>query len=565
MQTSSSEPERRLNEGPPSLIDTTADTVFAAFEHTARHHPSHEFLHVPRSAARRYATDEVTLTYDAAFGQVTLLSEAYWRAGLGRGRRVATLLENRPAAFLHWLALNRLGVSVVPINPDYRPAEIRHLLEHSEACLVIAIPDRVAEVRAAASTLERPPPVIEASAVGHGIEPLGPEAPPLVLGRADECALLYTSGTTGRPKGCVLSNDYYIRLGLRYLNRKGCISLQPGRERVLTPLPMFHMNAMATTTLAMILSAGCVIQLDRFHPETWWHDVRTTRATGIHYLGVMPAILLGLPPSADERAHQVRYGSGANVEPKHHAAFEARFGFPLVEAWAMTETGSAIGLGAEEEPRHVGTRCFGRVPPTVELRLVDDEGADVPAGEPGEMLVRRAGPEPRLGFFSGYLKDPQATEEGWSDGWWHTGDLARFGPGGSLHFVDRKKNVIRRSGENISALEVEQLLRGCPGVRDAAVSGTPDEIRGEEVVACIVPASPTTADELAARRIVAWMLQQAAYYKAPGWVTFVDALPTTPTQKIDRAGLKRFVAERVGGNASFDTRAMKRRDARPAA
>jgi len=169
------------------------------------------------------------------------------------------------------------------------------------------------------------------------------------------------------------------------------------------------------------------------------------------------------------------------------------------------------------------------------------------------------------GFFSGYLKDPQATEEGWSGGWWHTGDLARYGPDGSLHFVDRKKNVIRRSGENIAALEVEQLLRGCPGIRDAAVAATPDEIRGEEVVACIVPDESANADEPAARRIVAWMLEQAAYYKAPGWVTFVDALPTTPTQKIDRAGLKRLVGERVGEANCFDTRAMKRRDARPVA
>jgi acyl-coenzyme A synthetase/AMP-(fatty) acid ligase len=275
---------------------------------------------------------------------------------------------------------------------------------------------------------------------------------------------------------------------------------------------------------------------------------------------VMPAILLALPEALNERDHAVRYGTGANVEPKHHAPFEARFGFPLIEAWAMTETGSAIGIGAEEEPRHVGTRCFGRVPATAELRLVDDAGDDVVAGQPGEMLVRRAGPNPRLGFFSGYLKDEKATEEGWAGGWWHTGDMARAGPDGCLHFVDRKKNVIRRSGENISALEVEEILRSCPDVQDVAVTAAYDEMRGDEVVACIVCAAGAGADAPAAARIVQWMLRRAAYYKAPGWVAFVAAVPTTATQKIDRAGLKQVAAGLLEEGRCFDTRALKRRD-----
>jgi acyl-CoA synthetase (AMP-forming)/AMP-acid ligase II len=549
-----------LNEASGALRDSAAATVFEVFEATARRFPSHEFLFVPATASRHYASAALSYTYAAAQAEVGVLREAYRRAGLGPGMRVATLLENRPAAFFHWFALNSLGVSVVPINPDYRAAELAYLLQHSEACLAVVLSERLADVGAAAATVSPQPRVIAAATVPGGLEPLGPMPAPMELGRAHECALLYTSGTTGRPKGCLLSNDYYIRLGLRYLNRKGYISLRPEQERVLTPLPMFHMNAMATTTLAMVLSAGCVIQLDRFHPRTWWDDVASSGATGIHYLGVMPAILLGLPDAANERAHAVRYGTGANVEPKHHAPFEARFGFPLIEAWAMTETGSAIGIGAEEEPRHVGTRCFGRVPQTAELRLVDDAGNDVLPGEAGEMLVRRAGPNPRLGFFSGYLKDEKATEEGWAGGWWHTGDMARAGPDGCLHFVDRKKNVIRRSGENISALEVEEVLRSCPEVQDVAVTAADDEMRGDEVMACIVAAPGAAADAAAAGRIVRWMLCRAAYYKAPGWVAFVAAVPTTATQKIDRAGLKQAASGLLEKGLCFDTRALKRRD-----
>jgi acyl-CoA synthetase (AMP-forming)/AMP-acid ligase II len=531
------------------LIDTPAASVYEAFCLTCERQPDHEFLSIPKSACRNYSEAALSYSYGAARLEVEALREAYRLAGLSPGMRVATLLENRPAAFFHWFALNGLGVSVVPINPDYRASELSFLLEHSDACLIIAVPGYLPLLREVARLLPHQPPVVADLAVIDGLAPLAnhtKHATPHLPLRSDECAVLYTSGTTGRPKGCLLSNDYFIRLGLRYLNRRGYISLRMGSERVLTPLPMFHMNAMASTTLAMVISGGCIIQLDRFHPGTWWSDVVSTRATGIHYLGVMPAILLSLPTSPLDKAHQVRYGTGANVEPKHHAAFEQRFGFPLIEAWAMTETGSGAGMGADEEPRHVGSRCFGRVPPTVEVRLVDEAGHDVTPGTAGEMWVRRAGSDPRLGFFSGYLKDPVATEQAWAGGWWHTGDMARLGADGCMFFVDRKKNVIRRSGENISALEVETLLRACPLIADVAVTAVPDEIRGDEVMACIVlaPDQPAKADAKTAASIVRWALAEAAYHKAPGWVAFVNVLPTTATQKLDRANL-RILATRL--------------------
>jgi acyl-CoA synthetase (AMP-forming)/AMP-acid ligase II len=328
---------------------------------------------------------------------------------------------------------------------------------------------------------------------------------------------------------------------------------------VLTPLPMFHMNAMGGSTMGMILSGGCVIQLDRFHPRTWWRDVAETRATGIHCLGVMPAILLGLPPAPEDTAHCVKYGTAANVEAQHHEAFEKRFGFPLIEGWAMTETGAGAAISADAEPRHLGTRCFGKPLPNVELRLVDDGGRDVAEGEPGEMLVRHAGPDPALGFFSGYLKDPEATAAGWAGGWWHTGDVVRRWPDGTLHFVDRRKNVIRRSGENISALEVEETLRAHPLVAQIAVTGVADEVRGEEVMACIVPDRPAGAAE--ARALFDWAMERTAYYKCPGWIAFVPDLPTTATQKLQRGAVKELAAGALGEDGCFDMRPLKRRSA----
>jgi acyl-coenzyme A synthetase/AMP-(fatty) acid ligase len=384
-------------------------------------------------------------------------------------------------------------------------------------------------------------------------------------GRPDsdaECGLLYTSGTTGRPKGCVLPNEYFINAGHWYTSVGHLMALQQGVERMLTPLPFFHMNAMACSTLAMITCGGCLIPLDRFHPKTWWASVRESRATVFHYLGVMPAMLMGAPESVDDKCHHVKFGFGAGVDRRLHATFEARFGVPLIEGWAMTETGNGVVLVAADEPRHVGTNSCGRPSPEIELRVVDEDGKDVDVDVSGELLVRRAGPNPRFGFFREYLKDPDATAEAWTGGWFHSGDVVRRGADGTIHFVDRKKNVIRRSGENISAVEVESVLMQHPAVKQVAVAATPDPIRGDEVIACIVPhVAPATrrAMEQTAAEIVSWCLDRLAYYKAPGYVAFVTALPLTSTQKVQRGQLKELVRSIAATPDCIDTRTMKKR------
>lgn len=486
-------------------------TVFSAFERTARAHGAKPFLQVfPEKIERSYAQ---------ALELVGEIAIRYRRAGYRPGHRIALRLPNCPEFLLHFLALNSLGVSVLPLNPELRPAELDYVLGHSEASAVIARDD-----------LDHPPP-----------------APP--PGSAQECALLYTSGTTGKPKGCLLSDRYFLDVGQRYLDEGGLCEVRQGAERLITPLPLFHMNALAVSTTAMVLAAGCVVQLDRFHPRTWWRDVAESRATIVHYLGVMPAILLSLEPTPLDSAHQVRFGYGANANPKDHAAFEARFGFPLIEAWAMTETGGGAVIAASREPRHVGTRCIGRPPKDLEIRIEE---------ESGELLVRQAGADPRRGFFSGYLKDAAATEEAWRGGWFHTGDAVRRGPDGQLHFVDRRKNIIRRAGENIAALEVEAALAGHPAVQQVAVIAAPDEVRDEEVLACVVLKPHLCFDRETAMSIQDWCLERLAYFKAPGHVAFIDELPTTSTNKVQKARLAEFPLDPA---RRFDLRARKRRPA----
>lgn len=232
----------------------------------------------------------------------------------------------------------------------------------------------------------------------------------------------------------------------------------------------------------------------------------------------------------------------------------------------MTETGAGAVMIANREPRQVGTACFGRAEPGIDCRIVDDAGKDAAIGAPGELWVRRAGDAPRFGFFAGYLKDATATDEAWADGWFHTGDLVSRDADGQFHFIDRKKNVIRRSGENISAVEVESVLSQHAAIASVGVSAVPDPVRGDEVFASIVlrPASmPASAgDELAlARDIVAFCLARLAYFKAPGYVAFCEALPLTPTAKIQRSQLKQLGESLVAAGRCMDLRPLKRRDA----
>lgn len=511
---------------------------------------------LPADVQALWSLDRASWSYAEALAEVEALAARYRAAGYGAGHRVALLLENRPAHFFHWLALNGLGASVVPVNPDYTTDELRYLLEHSESCLLVHLPARAGQAREGAAGLAVPLVDSEADELPRATTPAGPAA---ANPAKAECALIYTSGTTGRPKGCLLSNAYFHGWSDWYGAQAGHISLREGQERLMTPLPSFHVNAMGNSFMGMLASGGAQIIIDRFHPRSWWRTARETRATCFHYLGVMPAILLALPEDEGDRDHGLRFGMGGGVHPDHHAIFEARFGVPLLEGWAMTETGGAGILCAAEDPRHVGERCLGRPDrpgPPVETRLVDDNGRDAGSGEPGELLLRARGDDPRRRFFSGYLKNDAATDDIWAGGWLHTGDIMRRGEDGSLYFVDRKKNIIRRSGENIAAVEVEAAIGTHPGVAQVAVVAVLDPLRGEEVLAVVVPRAPGDGSTLA-DSIFQHCAERLAYYKLPGYVALRDTLPTTSTQKVRKADLGDLIANLAEDPACHDLRARK--------
>lgn len=532
-------------------------TLFDALRHSASRAPDNPFLCVPPGPD--YAPDGLEWSYGDVEGKVAALAQRYRAAGYGIGHRVALLLENRPDHFVHLLALNAVGASAVPVNPDHRHNELTYQMAHSGAALAICLQRHVERMNAVTAGLERPFHVVDA-ADEEDLPPAPTPTGKAGIDRSTEAAVFYTSGTTGRAKGCRVTNDYWLSAGEWFiaLSRDGgFFQLDSGKDRLFNPMPVFHVHAGVVAFMPMLLTQGCLIRPDHFQPRRWWRDVAASKATIVHYIGVVPQALLALPGCDEEHRHQVKWGFGAGMEPRLHAQFEARFGFPHVEVWGMTEVGR--WLSNHREPRPVGTRAIGRPFDGLQAKVVDGEDCEVARGAEGELLVRLAGPDPRRGFFAGYLNDEAATEEGWRGGWWHTGDVVRQEPDGMIHFIDRKKNLIRRSGENIAAAEIEALLYGHPAVSQAAVLPVADEARGEEVLACIVPAAGARHDRALADQLFRHCLAQLAYYKAPGWIIFFEKLPLTPTQKVN----KRHIFERAEDPrqhpGAIDLRSRKRR------
>lgn len=539
-------------------------TIGETFFRAADNYADKSFLAVPANPARAYDPAGKEITYAEAARAVRELMRAYSVAGYGVGHRIALLIENRPEHMLHKLAMNALGVCCVPLNPDHRPREMAYVLDHAKVDLVVVLTSMQAQLRLGMQQAEHAKPqVVLFENFTVGLPTANRKATSSTPDGSTAASVLYTSGTTGRPKGCVLSHGYELAAGAWYSTRGGLSTFGEACERIYNPLPLFHVNASIFSFYCVMLWGNCQVQTDRFQPSRWWTEVFESRATVVHYLGVVVPMLLGQGLHPHERDHAVRFAIGAGVEPQRHKAFEERFGFPLIEIWGMTEMVRAII--DNQLPREIGTRAFGRATPGVEVRVVDDNDIDMPAGQEGEMIVRHSAATPRKHFFSGYLDDEPATEAAWRGGWFHTGDIVTRDATGLLRFIDRRKNIIRRSGENIAAAEVEALLQAHPLVDSVAVLAVKDEVREEEVLACVVLKVKAVDAAATAKVLFDHCNTNLAYYKAPGWLYLTDSIPTTATQKIQKHQIFEPGLDPRTLPGMMDLRTLKKRDARRAA
>ncbi|OLT39966.1 acyl-CoA synthetase [Saccharomonospora sp. CUA-673] len=462
------------------------------------------------------------------FADVARRSRAFAAAltarGVRPGDRVAVMIDNRPEFPLLWLALARLGAALVPVNTGYRELDGGHVVAHSGASLAVAAPEFAELLRSVApgtalrAVLTTDELAAEAGGTGAAAEP-----PPFTPTPETPTNIQYTSGTTGAPKGCVLPNRYWTTLADDLATAFPAITAD---DVMLTAQPFHYIDPQWNVALGLRSGATLVV-LDRFHPSTFWAKVREHDVTWFYCLGLMPTLLLRMPPSPDDRAHRVRAITASAVPPELHADLEARWGVRWYEAFGMTETGGDIRMYPADHDELVGSGCIGRPAAHREVVIADEDGAPVPRGTEGELLIRGTG------LMHRYHDDPDATAAAFRGGWFHTGDLARMDEDGRVFFVGRTKDMIRRSGENIAADEVERALLLHPDVASAAVVAVPDELRGEEVKAYVVLTAACAPEELAA-----FCERKLAGFKVPRFWSIVDDLPRTPSERIAKGRLR---------------------------
>jgi acyl-CoA synthetase (AMP-forming)/AMP-acid ligase II len=471
------------------------------------------------------------LTFGGLHERVARVASGLAALGVRPGDRVAVLLPSHPAYLETWLALARAGVMLVPINTLFKPDEIAYVLAHAEATALVTtdalyesgvapIRDRCPALRAIV-TLEGTAPGAIGYATLLDAPPLTPAAP---VTETDTAAILYTSGTTGFPKGCCLSHRHYVLGGLMIRD----VLRASADDRFLCVLPLFHVGGQIALAMASLASGASLVLLPGFSATTFWEDVRRWRPTVFHGVGTILAILDRLPPSPAEREHMLRVILSTG-HPELVAAMSARLGIPIVQNWGMTEGGmTATRLEGGDPPGSIGVP----VGPN-EIRLVDEHDRDVAPGAVGEIVMR--GPL----LVKEYWRDAAATAKAMRGGWFHTGDLARRDEAGHFYFVDRKKDMVRRGGENVSSQEVEHVLRCHPGIADAAVLGVPDPVWGEQVKAYVVLREGESETTVPPRSIVEFCAERLAPFKVPHDIEYRADLPRTASHRVRKELLRK--------------------------
>jgi crotonobetaine/carnitine-CoA ligase len=466
----------------------------------------------------------------------------YLRGRVAPGDRVGVALGNRAEYFIALFAIVANRGIVVSINPQAKEHDAGHVLADSTPILLVVEPDNhdlfATLAKRTASVREV---VCLDGAEPRGLLPGGAATPRFDLAHAD-CrrdditTVFYTSGTTGAPKGCMVDHAWWLRIVDVDLRMN-----PTGRERGFCSVPFFYADP-AIYLMMKLQIGGALVAMRRFSVSRYWDVVSRFGVTKVHAIASIPVLLVKAPPHPLERQHTVHHATCAAVPANLHRQLVDRFGFPWLDNYGATEAGMMCRVPWQARDEMVGSGSIGVPNPEVELRVVDDEGRDVAPGQSGEALIR--GP----GMFRGYFNRPDATAEALRDGWYHTGDLVRQDERGFVYFLGRKKDIVRRSGENIAAAEVEAVLRLLPHVKDAAVIPVPDEVRGEEVKAYVLLVDGVTPTELPPEALVRHCAERLAAFKVPRYIEYrTGDFPRTPSMKVEKPALKAEKADLTDG------------------
>jgi crotonobetaine/carnitine-CoA ligase len=488
---------------------------------------------VDRRAAE--TPDRIYALFDADGTRWTYADLARWtrrfaagfqRLGVKQGDFVLCWLPNGPHALAAWFGLNYLGAVYMPVNTAYRGSLLRHVVTLSGARLMVAdarLAPRLAEIEA--GTLQ------QVVAIGGMPEPIAglellPEAalteageesdpPPRPIRPWDTMAAILTSGTTGPSKAvlCSYAQWWAAAKAHTYLDAD---------DRQMVTLPLFHVGGTSPCFNALV-RGGSIAVVSAFDTRSFWDSVRRTGTTAMTVLGTMASFLVSQPPSPGDRDHPLRK---AVIIPLNQAALEfgRRFGVDWYSTYNMTELSCPIFTG--RNPEALGS-C-GRPRPGYEARIVDENDCEMEAGAVGELVLRSDMP---WALNHGYHGNPEATARAWRNGWFHTGDAFRRDAEGEFYFVDRIKDAIRRRGENVSSFEVEREVAAHPDIREAAVVPVPSE-HGEDEILAIVSCVPGRRVDPAA--LIEFLRPRLAHFMVPRFIRFVEGLPMTPTQKVQK-------------------------------
>jgi crotonobetaine/carnitine-CoA ligase len=446
--------------------------------------------------------------------------------GVTRGDRVALLLGNRPEALFAWLGANRIGAIAMPLNHALKPPELAALLLLARPRVFVVDEHHALADGAIGELADDAKPVLvgaaELGAAGRG-------APRADVSGDDVAVLIATSGTTGAPKAVMQTHRTYTLTAEAFPAWLGLTET----DRLLAALPLFHINAQAYSVMGALGAGAGLTLLPRFSASRFWDDVRRTGATEFNAVGAMLHILLKGEARASDHDHALRVCYAALALPEaQHRAFEDRFGARLVVGYGMSETtfGTVWPIGEYPPYETMGKlRQHPRLGAINRARVVRDDGTDAGDGETGELWL--ANPA----TMAGYWNDPAQTAAALRDGWLHTGDLVRRDADGTFTFVARRKEVIRRRGENVAAAEIENVLLAHPSVAEAAAVGVASDLGEDEIVAYVAPRAGVTLDVDALRE---WARERLADFKVPAVFHVRDALPRTATERVAKHLLK---------------------------
>jgi len=459
---------------------------------------------------------------------------------VGRGDMVATILPNRIETVEILLAVAKLGAVQVPLNYYLKGEFLGYQLDDCGAGVLIADGPGFAAARDLPGT----------TGIRHCV--LVDEAPPGTLaypdllterqtydpvsGPGDLVSIMYTSGTTAAAKGCMLSTGYYVSVGRAYGMRQWVV---PG-DRMYTGFPMFHTSGQMVAFMAALVNGATISIAPDFHASTFMAGAAADSATMVVGVGVMGNLILAQPPGPADGACRFRLAVWVPMPEEQQRRFEARFGAPVMsEGYGQTEC-VPITCSAPDGRRERGTS--GLVSPLLEVQVVDENDSTLPYGEAGEIVVR---PKVPNAMYSGYWNKPDVTLATWSNLWHHTGDHGRLDADGYLTFVDRKKDVLRRRGENVSALALENVIRQHPAIADVAVSAVPAAFGDDDIKASVVLADGAV---LAPAEFFAYLRDKVAYFALP---RYVDIRPALPVNALSRV-MKHVLVEEGATDAMWD-------------